>query len=128
MLDVMTAMPGASPQEIEQRVTAPVEELMHEIPGVEYVYSISSPGQSLVIVRFLVGTSEEDALVKVYSKLYSNAGRMPQGASQSMVKARSIDDVPILALTLWGPNYDGLPVAADGRRGAIRDPADSGCL
>ncbi len=73
MLDVMTAMPGASPQEIEQRVTNPVERLMHEIPGVEYVYSISSPGQSLVIVRFLVGTSEEDALVKVYSKLYSNA-------------------------------------------------------
>ena len=53
---------------------------MHEIPGVEYVYSISSPGQSLVIVRFLVGTPEEDALVKVYSKLYSNADRMPQGA------------------------------------------------
>lgn len=107
MLDVMTAMPGASPQEVEQRVTAPVEGLMHEVPGVEYVYSISSPGQSLVIVRFLVGTSQEDALVKVYSKLYSNADRMPQGASQSMVKARSIDDVPILSLTLWGSKYDG---------------------
>ncbi len=107
MLDVMTAMPGASPQEVEQRVTSPIESLMHEIPGVEYVYSISSPGQSLVIVRFLVGTSEEDALVKVYSKLYSNADRMPQGASQPMIKARSIDDVPILALTLWGEHYNG---------------------
>jgi len=69
MLDVMTAMPGVSPQEVEQRVTNPIESLMHEIPGVEYVYSISSPGHSLVIVRFLVGTSQEDALVKVYSKL-----------------------------------------------------------
>ena len=107
MLDVMTAMPGASPAEVEQRVTNPVESLMREIPGVEYVYSISSPGQSLVIVRFLVGTSEDDALVKVYSKLYSNADRMPQGASQPLIKARSIDDVPILALTLWGPGYDG---------------------
>src|SRR5579872_5252617 len=107
MLDVMTAMPGASPQEIEQRVTNPIESLMHEVPGVEYVYSISSPGQSLVIVRFLVGTSEEDALVKVYSKLYSNADRMPQGASKPLIKARSIDDVPILALTLWGPHYTG---------------------
>ena len=107
MLDVMTTMPGASPQEVEQRVTNPIESLMHEIPGVEYVYSISSPGQSLVIVRFLVGTSQEDALVKVYSKLYSNADRMPQGASQPMIKARSIDDVPILALTLWGQHYNG---------------------
>ena len=107
MLDVMTAMPGASPAEIEQRVTNPLESLMHEIPGVEYVYSTSSPGQSLVIVRFLVGTSEEDALVKVYSKLYSNADRMPVGASQPLVKAHSIDDVPILALTMWGGHYDG---------------------
>jgi multidrug efflux pump subunit AcrB len=107
MLDVMTAMPGASPQEVEQRVTNPIESLMHEIPGVEYVYSISSPGQSLTIVRFLVGTSEDDALVKVYSRLYSNADRMPQGASQPLIKARSIDDVPILALTLWGGSYSG---------------------
>ena len=107
MLDVMTAMPGASPEEVEQRVTNPIESLMHEIPGVEYVYSISSPGQSLVIVRFLVGTSQEDALIRVYSRIYSNADRMPRGTSQPIVKARSIDDVPILALTLWGEHYDG---------------------
>ena len=107
MLDVMTAMPGASPAEVEQRVTNPIESLMHEIPGVEYVYSISSPGQSLVIVRFLVGTPEEDALVKVYNKLYSNVDRMPLGASQSLVKVHSIDDVPILSLTLWGTHYNG---------------------
>ena len=107
MLDVMTAMPGASPAEVEQRVTNPIENLMHEIPGVEYVYSISSPGQSLVIVRFKVGTPEQDALVKVYSKLYSNADRKPVGASPSLVKVHSIDDVPILALTLWGAHYNG---------------------
>ncbi|HKO11417.1 MAG TPA: efflux RND transporter permease subunit [Acidobacteriaceae bacterium] len=126
MLDVMTAMPGASPAEVEQRVTNPVESLMREIPGVEYVYSISSPGQSLVIVRFLVGTSEDDALVKVYSKLYSNADRMPQGASQPLIKARSIDDVPILALTLWGPRYDGyqLRQMADEVQHTIRQITD----
>jgi len=126
MLDVMTAMPGASPQEVEQRVTNPIEGLMHEIPGVEYVYSISSPGQSLVIVRFLVGTSQEDALVKVYSKLYSNADRMPQGASQPLIKARSIDDVPILALTLWGERYNGyqLRQIADEVEHTIREIPD----
>jgi multidrug efflux pump subunit AcrB len=106
MLDVTTSMPGASPSEVEQRVTAPIEKLMREIPGVEYVYSTSSSGSSLVIARFLVGTREEDALVKVYSKLYSNMDRIPQGASQPMVKERSIDDVPILTLTLWGKNYN----------------------
>ncbi len=107
MLDVMTAMPGATPKEVEERVTNPIEGLMHEIPGVKYVYSISSPGQSLVIVRFLVGTPEENALVKVYSKLYSNISILPPGASRPMIKARSIDDVPILTLTLWGSHYNG---------------------
>ena len=107
MLDIATAMPGASPAEVEERVTLPIENLVHQISGVEYVYSTSSPGQSLVIVRFLVGTPQEDALIKVYSKLYSNFDRMPQGVSQPLIKARSIDDVPILSLTLWGDHYDG---------------------
>ncbi len=106
MLDVMTAMPGASPAEVEQRVTTPLEMILREIPGVEYVYSTSAPGSSLIIVRFFVGTKQEDALIKVYSKLYANLDHIPPGASPSLVKARSIDDVPILSLTLWGKNYD----------------------
>jgi multidrug efflux pump subunit AcrB len=112
MLDIVTVMPGASPAEVEKRVSAPIEELVHQISGVEYVYSTSSPGQSLVIVRFLVGTPQEDALIKVYSKLYSNFDRLPPGVSQPMIKARSIDDVPVLALTLWGEHYDGYQLRA----------------
>src|SRR6516162_7557656 len=106
MLDVFVQMPGASAEEVTQRATVPMEKLLREIPGVEYIYSISHPGLSLVIVRFYVGTKEEDAIVKTYNKLYSNFDRIPQGVSQPIIKARSIDDVPILALTLWGKNYD----------------------
>jgi multidrug efflux pump subunit AcrB len=112
MLDIATAMPGASPAEVEERVTLPIEKLVHQISGVEYVYSTSSPGQSLVIVRFLVGTPQEDALIKVYSKLYSNFDQIPPGVSQPIIKARSIDDVPILSLTLWGEHYDGYQLRA----------------
>jgi multidrug efflux pump subunit AcrB len=106
MLDVFVQMPGASAKEVAQRATMPMEKLLREIPGVEYIYSISHPGLSLVIVRFYVGTKEEDAIVKTYNKLYSNFDRIPQGVSQPIIKVRSIDDVPILALTLWGRNYD----------------------
>ena len=112
MLDITTAMPGAPPAEVEQRVTLPIEMLVHQISGVEYVYSTSSPGRSLVIVRFLVGTPQEDALIKVYSKLYSSFDRMPPGVSQPIIKARSIDDVPILSLTLWGEHYNGYQLRA----------------
>ncbi|HEV2306304.1 MAG TPA: efflux RND transporter permease subunit [Candidatus Acidoferrales bacterium] len=106
MLDVFVQMPGASAQEVEQRATVPMEKLIREIPGVEYVYSISHPGLSMLIVRFYVGTNQDDAIVKTYNKLYSNFDRIPQGVSRPLIKVRSIDDVPILALTLWGKNYD----------------------
>src|SRR3974390_1576423 len=106
MRDGFVQMPGASAEEVAQRVTMPMEKLLREIPRVEYIYSISHPGLSVVIVRFYVGTKEEDAIVKTYNKLYSNFDRIPQGVSQPIIKARSIDDVPILALTLWGKNHD----------------------
>ena len=106
MLDVMVQMPGASPAEVEQRVSIPMERLLRELPGVEYLYSISRPGVSIVIVRFYVGTKEEDAIVKTYNKLYANFDRIPPGVSQPIIKVRSIDNVPILALTLWGATYD----------------------
>ena len=106
MVDVFVALPGASPTEVEQRVTRPMEKLLWEVPGVEYLYSTSSPGQSMVIVRFLVGEDEERALVRLNQKLQANFDRIPPGASPPIVKPRSIDDVPIVAVTLWGDGYD----------------------
>ncbi len=106
MIDVMVEMPGASPREVEERVTRPMEKLLWEIPGVEYIYSTSSPGSSIAIVRFQVGQNEEDAIVRLNQKLLANFDLIPQGASQPLIKPRSIDDVPILALTLSSSRYD----------------------
>jgi multidrug efflux pump subunit AcrB len=106
MLDVFVQMPGASAQEVAQRVSLPMEKLLREVPGVEYIYSISHPGMSMLVVRFYVGTKEEDAIVETYNKLYSNFDRIPPGVSQPVIKVRSINDVPIIALTLWGRSYD----------------------
>jgi len=110
MLDVFIQMPGASAEEVAQRVSLPTEKLLRDVPGVEYIYSISHPGVSMLVVRFYVGTKEEDAIVETYNKLYSNFDRIPSGVSQPIIKVRSIDDVPILALTLWGRNYDSYHV------------------
>jgi multidrug efflux pump subunit AcrB len=105
MVDVFVQMPGASAKEVEERVTKPMEKLLWEIPGVEYIYSTSSPGTSLAIVRFYVGENAEDAIVRLNQKMLSNFDRIPPGASQPLVKPRSIDDVPILALTLHSARY-----------------------
>jgi multidrug efflux pump subunit AcrB len=106
VVDILVAMPGSSAAEVESRVSSPLERLMWEVPGVEYVYSTSQPGQALVSVRFRVGDDPERSLVKLHRKLEANADRMPAGASPPLVKARSIDDVPILALTFHSRRYD----------------------
>ncbi len=106
MIDVFVEMPGASAKEVEERVTKPMEKLLWEVPGVEYLYSTSMPGQAMVIVRFLVGQNEEDAIVRLNQKMLANFDLIPPGASQPLVKPRSIDDVPILALTLSSERYD----------------------
>ena len=126
MVDVFVEMPGASPADIEQRVTRPLEQLLWEVPGVEYVYSTSSPGQSMVIVRFEVGEPEEDALVRLNQKLAANADRIPPGVIGPLVKPRSIDDVPILAVTVWSPRYgdDHLRALAAQLRDSITEVPD----
>ena len=105
MIDVMVDMPGASAREVEERVSKPMEKLLWEVPGVEYIYSTSSPGSSLVIVRFLVGQDEEKSIVRLNQKLSANFDLIPPGAPHPIVKPRSIDDVPILALTLSSRRY-----------------------
>src|SRR6516164_7878501 len=108
MIDVLVSMPGFSAKEVEERATRPMEKLVWEIPGVEYVYSTSRPGESLVIVRFKVGEEMERSLVRVSEKLRSNFDRIPHGVSFPLIKPRSIDDVPILALTFHSARYGHL--------------------
>src|SRR5438445_10907481 len=90
MVDVFVQMPGASAREVEERVTKPMEKLLWEISGVEYIYSRSSPGQSLAIVRFLVGEDEERAIVRLNQKMFSNFDLIPPGCSEPLIKPRTI--------------------------------------
>ena len=108
MVDVMVAMPGSSSKEVEERATRPMEKLLWEIPGVEYIYSTSRDSESLIIVRFKVGEDPQGSLVKLTEKLRSNFDRIPPGVGAPLVKPKSIDDVPILGLTFHSARYDHL--------------------
>ena len=107
MIDVMVNFPGASAKEVETRIAKPMERLLWEIPGVEYIYTTSSPGSCMAIVRFYVGEDEEKSIVRLNQKMQANFDLIPPGASQPLIKPRSIDDVPFLALTLWSKELDG---------------------
>jgi multidrug efflux pump subunit AcrB len=106
MIDIFVGMPGAGAGEVEERVTRPMEQLLWEIPGVEYIYSTSGPGMSMAVVRFYVGEDEEKSIVRLQSKLLANYDRIPGGVTPPLVKPRYIDDVPILSLTFWSETAD----------------------
>ena len=106
MIDVMVSMPGATPKEVEERVSIPMEKLLYELPNIEYIYSTSMRGKSLLVARFYVGESLEDAIVRLNQKLATNFDHIPHGVSTPLVKPHTIDDVPILALTFHSRKYD----------------------
>ena len=108
MVDVMVAMPGSSSKEVEERATRPMEKLLWELPGVEYIYSTSKDSESMIIVRFKVGEDPQSSLVKLTEKLRSNFDRIPPGVASPLIKPKSIDDVPILGLTFHSARYDHL--------------------
>ena len=104
--DVLIAFPGASVQEVESRVVAPLEKVISNVKGVEYVYSTTMPGQAMLIVQFYVGQDVERSLVKLYAEIMKHMDQMPQGVTLPLIKTRAIDDVPVLGMTLWSDKYD----------------------
>ena len=103
--DIMIGYPGAEPKEVETKVVAPMEKIVSNIKGVEYVYSTTMKGQAMLIVQFYVGEDVERSLVKLYNEIMKNMDKMPQGVTLPLVKTRAIDDVPVLGLTLWSDHY-----------------------
>ena len=116
MFDIMVPFYGAAPNEIEKHLVEVGERKLWEIPGVEYIYSIAQPNFAMFTVRFKVGTAPETAANLVYTKTLDNKDIFPRGTGEPLIKYRAIDDVPVLALTLWGEGRDGYAL----RRAAAR--------
>ncbi len=106
MADIFIGYPGAAPQEIESKVVAPMEKIISNIKGVEYVYSTSMKEKAMLIVQFYVGEDVERSLVKLYNEIMKNMDKVPQGVTMPLIKSRAIDDVPVLGLTVWSEKYD----------------------
>jgi multidrug efflux pump subunit AcrB len=106
MADIFIGYPGASSRDVANKLAAPMEKIISNVKGVEYVYSTSMKGQAMLIVQFYVGEDIERSLVKLYSELMKHMDQMPQGVTMPLIKTRAIDDVPALGLTLWSDSYD----------------------
>ncbi len=106
MFDIIVPYYGASPEEIEKNLVKTGERKLWEIPKLEYIYSMIYPNMATFILQFEVGTDPAEAANRVYTKVLSYQDLLPKGAGQPIIKERSIDDVPILALTFSSQKYD----------------------
>jgi len=104
--DIFVGYPGATPSEIESKVAKPLEKIVSNLPGVEYVYSTSMNEKAMLIVQFYVGEDLERSFVQLYNEIIKHMDQIPQGVQMPLVKTRAIDDVPVLGLTFWSEHYD----------------------
>lgn len=104
MADVLVAAPGLSAEQVERQIATPLEKLLYQIDGVEYVYSMSRSERCVVTVRFFVGEDRVASLVKIYNKLYSETDKIPRAVKSWVIKPIEIDDVPIVVAVLWSNN------------------------
>jgi multidrug efflux pump subunit AcrB len=116
MADVYVNFPGHSAREVEQLVATPLEKLLYQIDGVEYVYSMSHDDQAIITVRYYVGEDRERSLVKLFKKIDENIDLAPPGVTGWIIKPVEIDDVPIVTLALTGRDGPGGPDAYSLRR------------
>jgi len=103
MANVFVPFPGASSRDVENMVAFPYEQMLSEVEGVKHVYSISRPGMAIFTVEFVVGVPRQEAIVRLYNQVYSNADWAPAnlGVGQPLVRPMGIDDVPVMSVTLW---------------------------
>ncbi|GJL75748.1 efflux RND transporter permease subunit [Nitrosomonas sp.] len=130
VMDILIEYPGASSEEVEKLAVTPLEVLLKQIEGVEYVYSVSRPGAAVVTVRYFVGQSFENSLIKTWDKILSNQNIIPTGVTQWKVSPVEIDNVPIVLMTLSAQNnrYDSMSLRriADELIASLRSVNDVG--
>lgn len=105
MADIMIGYPGANPEEVENRIIKPLEKVIANIKGVKHIHSMAMNGQAMIIVQFKVGEDTERSYVNLYNELMRVSPLYKNGIYEPLIKTRSIDDVPMLGVTLWSENY-----------------------
>ena len=108
MANVIIPFPGASAKDVESLVARPAEQVLSRMAGVEHVFSVSRPGMAVITVQYYVGVKEQTALVRLYDTIHSHKDWLAPnlGVGEPVVKPKGIDDVPIVALTLWTPDKE----------------------
>src|SRR5689334_14735645 len=100
MVDILVQADGLKGPDAVELVTKPLEEIVKSINGVEHVYSQTQDDRVMVTARFLVGTKEDDAILRVHEKIRANFDKIPIGIPEPLIVGHGINDVAVVVLTL----------------------------
>ncbi len=99
---VIVALPGSTPDEVDNIIVKPLERKLREISGVEHIYGVATDNAGIVNVMYKIGENREDSNLKLYDKVMQNMDLLPKGAMQPMIKPFDIDiDVPIVTVAFY---------------------------
>ncbi|MGB5833605.1 MAG: efflux RND transporter permease subunit [Thiohalocapsa sp.] len=114
MVDIFVRYPGASADEVAGLAVRPLERMLSELPGIKHIYSAAERGQGIVTARFVVGEPLGPSIVKIHDKLQQNLDKIPPGVEMPLVVPKTIDDVPVVTVTLWSEQFDDIALRAIG--------------
>ena len=103
---VITAYPGASPEQVEQSVTAPIEKALLSTGGVQNVQSVSSQNTSMVILEFAQNTNMDSAIIELNSSLEMIDGALGDSVGAPMLMQLDPDMLPVMVLSADIEGYD----------------------
>jgi multidrug efflux pump subunit AcrB len=108
--DVFVAFPGRGTTDVDERIARPVAAWILEIPSVEHVISSAADDGAMFVVQFREGVERDQALSQLYERLNANRDSLPARVPAPLVVPRGIEDVPVLAVTLWHETDDAVLV------------------
>ncbi len=114
MVDIFVRYPGASAVEVAGLAVRPLERMLSELPGIKHIYSAAERGQGVVTARFEVGEPLGPSIVKIHDKLQQNMDKIPPGVEMPLVVPKTVDDVPVVTITLWSETFDDIALRALG--------------
>lgn len=120
---VTTLLPGAAPEEVEARVTKPLEEAINTVSGIDELRSVTLEGVSRLMVQFKLERDIDVAIQDVRDKIGTALDQLPDGTKAPLVQKFDLDSVPVLTLTVTG--YQSMKELTEIARKKIKEPLES---
>lgn len=108
LITVVVPLPEASPEDVENNITIPLERQLKNLKGLDEITSVSSEGISITTLKFTPKVGVEDALQRTREKFNIAKGEFPADAEDESISELSFSEFPIMTISLYGADMNTL--------------------